>query len=173
MFTLQFVGAAAYRSHKTERGHNRAGRLALPNLSGLRYFIYIFINCLSVPALQPFKHGPGGLSNVDSKIAGQGEHRKLGLIALIVAESQLITGRVLPRGTAAQTETKKNNGLGFERLLTEGGGGGEEGGGGVVKFAPQSDHFLTLFYSHHNWLVPEIRLRQRRGKIKERKKERF
>lgn len=110
VFTLQFVGAAAYRSHKTERRHNRAARLTLPNLSGLPYFIYIFINCLSVPALQPFKRGPGGLSNVDSKIAGQGEHRKLGLIALIVAESQLITGRVLPRGTAAQAEAERRMG---------------------------------------------------------------
>lgn len=38
-------------------------------------------------------------------LAGQGEHRELGFIALIVAKSQLITDRVGPQGNSAQTET--------------------------------------------------------------------
>lgn len=54
--------------------------------------IYIFINCLSLSARPPRSFETGV----------RGELGKLGLIAAIVAESRLITGRASPRGAAAR-----------------------------------------------------------------------
>lgn len=71
------------------------GRLTSPNFSRLPC---LFSVCACSAASARW-------DDVGSLPAGQGGHRELGFIALIVAKSQLITDRAAPRGHPAQTET--------------------------------------------------------------------